>query len=159
LTHYEMRKGEQGIEDRDEVDAILGEAKYVTVAMCSGGEPYLVALSHGYDAERVAIYFHCAHEGRKIDILRENPVVWGQAVRDLGVDEAECDHHWATVMFRGEVSFPGDLEEKRHAISVLVGQFGGDAEAFLAKEDADEKILGVNIGRIDIGFVSGKRSA
>lgn len=159
MAHWEMRKKEQEIEDVEEMEAILLETKYITVAMCFEGEPYLVALSHGYDAERRAIFFHCGYEGKKIDILRENPVVWGQAVRDLGVVEEECDHHYATTMFRGKVSFPEEKEEKRHALAVLIGQFGGDADKFFAKEDTDKRIKAVNIGRIDIEYMTGKRSS
>ena len=158
MAHWEMRKKEQEIEAREEMESILMEAKYVTVAMCHEGEPYLVALSHGYDPRQRAIFFHCDHEGKKTDILRENPVVWGQAVRDLGVKEEECDHHYATTMFRGKVSFPEEMEEKRHALAVLVGQFGADVDKFFAKEDSEERIKAVNIGRIDIEYMSGKHS-
>lgn len=159
MAHYELRKKEQEIVDREEMVAILEEAKYITIAMCSGGEPYLVTVSHGYDAEQEAIFFHCAHEGKKIDILRKNPVVWGQAVRDLGAVEEKCEHHYATTMFRGTVSFPEDVDERRHAFAVLVGQFGSDVDKFFAKEDTGTRIEAVNVGRIDIEYMSGKHSA
>ena len=159
MTRWEMRKAEQEITETGEMVAILREARYVTVAMCADDEPYLVSLSHGYDVERNAIYFHCAHEGRKIDVLRSNPVVWGQAVRDQGAEAEECRHRYATTQFRGRVTFVQDPEEKRHAISVLIGQFGADVERFFAKEDAESRVQGVNIGRIDIDYLSGKRSS
>ena len=159
MTRWEMRQAEQEITETREMVAILREARYITVAMCAEGEPYIVSLSHGYDVERNAIYFHCAHEGRKIDVLRSNPVVWGQAVRDLGAEAAECVHHYATTQFRGRVTFVQDPEEKRHAISVLIDQFGADVERFFAKEDSDDRVQRVNIGRIDIDLLSGKRSS
>ena len=159
MTHWELRMKEQAIGTEEEMVAILREAHYVTLAMCHEGEPYLVTISHGYDADRNAIYFHCAPEGKKIDILSANPVVWGEAVLDKGYDGPECKQDYATTHFRGRVSFPNDLEEKRHGIAVLLSQFGADVDKFFAKEDTDNKLGGINIGRVDIEMMTGKRSA
>lgn len=158
MAHWELRKTEQAIETEDEMRSILRESHYVTMAMCLDNEPYLVTISHGYDAERNAIYFHCAHEGKKIDILRANPVVWGEAVMDRGYDGPECKQDYSTTQFRGRVSFPEDIEEKRHGLTALLSQFGADVEKFFAKEDTDEKVRGVNIGRVDIDLMTGKTS-
>ncbi|HIH88339.1 TPA: pyridoxamine 5'-phosphate oxidase family protein, partial [Candidatus Bathyarchaeota archaeon] len=57
---HPMRRGDKQITDEAEMRAILREAKHVTVAMSLNDEPYLVTLSHGYDAERNCVYFHCA---------------------------------------------------------------------------------------------------
>lgn len=58
----------------------------------------------------MAIFHRCAHEGSKIEILRDNTPVRGQAVRDLLVVGDECDHNYATCIFRGKVSFLEALE-------------------------------------------------
>ena len=158
MAHWEMRKKEQEITDGQELRANLREARYVTMAMCMDDEPYLVTISHGYDDERNAIYFHCAQEGKKIDILRANPVVWGEAVIDKGYDGPKCEQLYATTQFKGRVSFPQDPEEKRHGLTVLLEQFGADVERFFAKEDTPEAVGKVNIGRVDIEYMTGKRS-
>lgn len=158
MTHWELRMKEQAIGTEEEMVAILREAHYVTLAMCHEGEPYLVTISHGYDADRNAIYFHCAHEGKKIDILSANPVVWGEAVLDKGYDGPDCKQNYATTQFRGRVSFPEEPEEKRHGLTALLLQFGADVDKFFAKEDVDERVKEVNIGRVDIEMMTGKRS-
>ncbi len=158
MVHWEMRKKEQEITDGDELRANLREAHYVTMAMCMDDEPYLVTISHGYDDERNAIYFHCAQEGKKVDILRSNPVVWGEAVLERGYDGPKCHQDYATTQFRGTVCFPEDIEEKRHGLTVLLRQFGADVDKFFAKDDTPEAVRKVNIGRVDIEFMSGKRS-
>jgi nitroimidazol reductase NimA-like FMN-containing flavoprotein (pyridoxamine 5'-phosphate oxidase superfamily) len=159
MAHWKMRKREQEITDEAEMRTILREARYVTLAMCMDDEPYLVTISHGYDDDRNAIYFHCAGEGKKIDILRRNPVVWGEAVQDRGHDGPECEQYYSTTHFRGSVSFPDDDEEKRHGLTVLLTQFGADTARFFAKDDTDGAVRKVNIGRVDIEYMSGKRSA
>jgi nitroimidazol reductase NimA-like FMN-containing flavoprotein (pyridoxamine 5'-phosphate oxidase superfamily) len=153
-----MRKKDQEITERTELIAILREAHYVTMAMCMDDEPYLVTMSHGYDADRNAIYFHCAQRGKKMDILRKNDLVWGEAVMDTGYDGPECKQDYATAQFRGRVSFPQEDGEKRHGLTVLLEQFGADVDKFFAKDDTDEAVVKVNIGRVDIDYMSGKRS-
>ncbi|UCC93900.1 MAG: pyridoxamine 5'-phosphate oxidase family protein [Thermoplasmata archaeon] len=158
MGHWEMRKKDQEITDEDELRATLREAHFVTMAMCMEDEPYLVTISHGYDTERNAIYFHCAHEGKKIDILSANPVVWGEAVLDTGYDGPECHQEYVTTQFKGRVSFPEEEGEKRHGLTVLLEQFGADVDKFFAKDDTPEAVRKVNIGRVDIEYMSGKRS-
>ena len=87
-----IRRKEKEISDKNEMLAILENARYITIAMCVDNEPYLVTLSHGYDRERNCIYFHSAREGKKIDILKEQNKVWGQALMDKGYVQGSCDH-------------------------------------------------------------------
>ena len=89
-----IRRKEKKIESEDEMIAIIESAKYVTIAMSVKDEPYLATLSHGYDREKNCIYFHCAQEGKKVDILKENNVVWGQALEDHGYTEGACAYLW-----------------------------------------------------------------
>lgn len=138
--------------------AIIESAKYVTVAMSRNNEPYIVTLSHGYDRERNCIYFHCAQEGKKIDILRENNVVWGQALEDHGYADGSCDHLYATTQFRGKVVFVEDSEEKENALSVMIHQLESDPQKVTDDQITEESVERVNIGRIDIDFMSGKKA-
>ena len=96
-----IRRKEKEIKNRSEIRAILQQSKYITIAIGIDNEPYLVTLSHGYDSNTNTIYFHCAHEGRKIDILKENNKVWGQAILDKGYVDGKCDQLYATTQFQG----------------------------------------------------------
>jgi nitroimidazol reductase NimA-like FMN-containing flavoprotein (pyridoxamine 5'-phosphate oxidase superfamily) len=118
------------------------------------GEPYLVALSHGYDQTRNCLYFHCAPEGKKLIYAKANPKVWGQAVLDFGVTQ-ECDYAYSSVHFRGKLSLITDLNEKKHAMEVLIRQVSLDPEVKLA-EIKPEKRESTTMGRIDINYMSGK---
>ncbi|MGD9397900.1 MAG: pyridoxamine 5'-phosphate oxidase family protein [Candidatus Thorarchaeota archaeon] len=153
-----IRRKEKAIEDKDEIISIIRNAKYITVAMSVDDEPYLVTLSHGYDVENYCIYFHCAHEGKKIDILKKNNIVWGQALQDYGYADGSCDHLYATAQFRGKVSFVGDLEEKRHALVTMIRALEPDPEKVIQEQVTEKSAKDVNIGRIDIEFMSGKKA-
>lgn len=153
-----IRRKEKAIESKDEILSILKKAKYITIAMSLDDEPYLVTLSHGYDVENYCIYFHCAHEGKKIDILKNNNIVWGQAIDDYGYAEGSCDHLFATAQFRGRVSFIKDLKEKRHALVTMIHALEPDPEKVIEEQVTEKSVKNVNIGRIDIELISGKKA-
>jgi nitroimidazol reductase NimA-like FMN-containing flavoprotein (pyridoxamine 5'-phosphate oxidase superfamily) len=84
---YRLRRKDKEISDQTELRNILKITKYVTIALCMDNRPYLVSLSHGYDETRNCIYFHCAKAGKKIDYIKSNNTVWGQAIEDHGYAE------------------------------------------------------------------------
>ena len=153
-----IRRKEKEIENKDEMISIIESVQYITVAMSLNNEPYLVTLSHGYDRENNCIYFHCAQDGKKVDILRENNVVWGQALEDYGYVDGSCDHLYATTQFKGRVSFIEDSKEKRHALSIMIDQLESDPTKVIEPQMTEKSIKSVNIGRIDIEYMSGKKA-
>jgi nitroimidazol reductase NimA-like FMN-containing flavoprotein (pyridoxamine 5'-phosphate oxidase superfamily) len=153
-----IRRKEKEIKDREELIAILEDAEYITLAMCSHNQPYLVTLNHGFDREKNCIYFHCAQEGQKIDILKENDRIWGQALIDIGYVQGLCDHLYATTHFGGRVTFVTDYEEKKHALIVMIKSLERDPKKVIQDQLTRDSILNVGIGRIDIETMSGKKA-
>jgi nitroimidazol reductase NimA-like FMN-containing flavoprotein (pyridoxamine 5'-phosphate oxidase superfamily) len=153
-----IRRKEKEIKNKDEMIKIFETAQYITIAMINNNEPYLVTLSHGYDRDRHCIYFHCATEGKKIDILKSNPLVWGQALIDGGYVQGACDHLYATVHFRGIVTLIEDKEEKIHALKTMIRALESNPESVMAEQISDKSVSRVGIGKIDINFLSGKKS-
>jgi len=153
-----IRRTEKAIESKDEIIAILKKTKYITIAMSIDDEPYLATLSHGYDEENYCIYFHCAQEGKKIDILKKNNIVWGQALDDLGYVDGACDHLYATTQFRGRVLFIDDINEKKHALKIMIQALEVDPGKVMKEQITKKSLKRVNIGRIDIEFMTGKKS-
>jgi uncharacterized protein len=151
---FHVRRKDREITQSSEMLQVLKNTKYVTIALCMEGEPYLVALSHGYDQTRNCLYFHCASEGKKLIYAKANPKVWGQAVLDFGVTQ-ECDYDYSSVHFSGNLSLITDLNEKKHALEVLIRQVSLDPETKLAKIKP-EKLESTTMGRIDINYMSGK---
>jgi len=154
----ELRRKEKAIEDREEMIDVLRKVKYITIAICKDNMPYLVTLSHGYDNKRNAIYFHCAREGKKIEILKSNNVVWGQALLDKGYVYGKCDHRYTTTQFKGTVTFIDNLVEKRHALITMIRQLDPNPEDIIKDQITEDSLKRVNIGRIEIKYLSGKAS-
>ena len=154
---YHMRRGDKEITKETFLKRILKSAKYVTIAMSMNNQPYLVSLSHGYDENRNCIYFHCASEGKKLDFLEANNAVWGQALLDYGYVQGKCDHNFASVHFKGRVTFITDLDEKLRAIKIIIRQLDKNPDA-LADKLNNRRLENVTVGRIDIDFMTGKKS-
>jgi hypothetical protein len=153
-----IRRKDKEIVDVNEMKSILKEADYVTLAMCLHDEPYLVSLSHGYDEEKNCVYFHCAAEGKKINILQENNRVWGQAIIDQGYVQSACDHLYATTQFRGRVTFIQDISEKEHALKVMIKALDDHPEEIIEKQLLPQSVQKVRIGKIEIDYMSGKKA-
>lgn len=153
-----IRRKEKAIESKEEMISILEKSKYITVAMCEDNIPYLVTLSHGYEREKNCIYFHCAREGKKVDILSKNKTIWGQAIEDHGYAEGSCDHLYATTQFKGQVTFIEDTKEKEYALSVMINSLEPDPQSVIDEQITKKSVKRVNIGRIDIEYMSGKKA-
>ena len=158
MEQYHLRRSDKALDDQAEIERILSTARYISVSMCRDDQPYVVLLNHGFDRERRCLYFHCAGQGRKMDILAANPRVWGMAVEDLGYKDGECDHAYRSVMFGGSVTFPADDSDKRAALEVMIRQQESDPERVMAEQLKPSQVAAVTIGRIDIESWSGKQA-
>ena len=152
---FHVRRKDREITNAPELLQVLKATKYVTVALCMDNKPYLVSLNHGYDEAKNCLYFHCAPEGKKLVYQKANNIVWGQAVHDFGVKE-ECDYVYTSVHFSGKMQIIKDLNEKQHAMEVLVRQVSLNPEAKLGRL-RPEKLSSTTMGRIDIDYMSGKK--
>ncbi len=67
-----MRKDQREVKDFDKIVSIIDACQTMRLGLNGGDYPYIVPLTFGYKAENGAItaYFHCATEGRKIDLIK-----------------------------------------------------------------------------------------
>ncbi len=121
MTHP-LRRIDREVTDPDEIDRILAEARYATVALADGGEPYVVTLSCGFDSSARRLLFHVAPAGRKLDIIAHNPRACVTLVEDLGYKNGECAHPYRSVVMTGRMRLITDPAETRAAMRVLIGQ-------------------------------------
>lgn len=69
-----MRRAEREVTDIGEIERILKEAKVCRLALMDGKFPYIIPMCFGYslNAGQLEIYFHCAAQGKKLDLLKKN---------------------------------------------------------------------------------------
>ncbi len=156
---YHMRRADKEIKDEVKLARILKETNYVTVALANGNEPYIVALSHSYDEESNCLYFHSAAEGKKLDYMRANPIVWGQALIDHGYYEGNCSHLYVSAVFRGHVEFVDSEEEKKKVFAHMIERQDKNPKALMPRLTNSTAIGKTVVGKIVIDQLTGKKSA
>ncbi len=69
-----MRRSDREITDITHIDRILNEAQVCRLALYDGDYPYIIPMCFGYTIHegQLVLYFHCAAQGRKIDLIKEN---------------------------------------------------------------------------------------
>lgn len=120
MSRYHLRRKERGIADPEALRGILSGGRFAAVALCRGGEPYVVTMNYGYDRGRKALYFHCAAEGLKLEFIRANPRACATIVCDLGYRDGECDHAYRSAVLRGPIAVVADEGERAHGLGVLI---------------------------------------
>ena len=155
-----MRRKDREITDRAEIDSILKKARVCRVAFSIQNEPYIIPLSHGYDAQAKALFFHTAKEGKKIDCIEANPRVCFEVEGRIEVkrgDERACSWsmHYESVIGHGvivEVTSPDDRE---HALRCLTEQQAGQEMDWTFE---DKAMAATRVWRLDIVSITGKRA-
>jgi nitroimidazol reductase NimA-like FMN-containing flavoprotein (pyridoxamine 5'-phosphate oxidase superfamily) len=150
-----MRRKEKEITDTAEIEQIIKQARVCRLGLVDGSEPYVVPVCFGY--EKNAFYFHCAPEGRKIELIKKNSQVCVEIDADVEISDAEKPCGWSTkyrsVIGVGRAHILEDEEDKIHGLAVIMWQFG-EKEPNIEFEKTDRTA----VVRIDIENITGKKS-
>jgi nitroimidazol reductase NimA-like FMN-containing flavoprotein (pyridoxamine 5'-phosphate oxidase superfamily) len=158
---HPMRRSDREITDAAEIEGLLSGARYTTIALADGDEPYVVTLSCGYDAAKRRLCFHVAPKGRKLDIIARNPRACATVIADLGYTQGKCEHPFESVVMTGDMHLLDDPDEIREGMRVLIGQLESaeDAETVFARNklDSDEGLTRFRLLVFDIQDWTAKR--
>ncbi len=156
---YHMRRSDRAITDRAEIESLLRAGRYATLALVDEACPYVVTLSYGLDSSADKLYFHVAHEGRKLDIIAREPRACVSVVIDHGYSPGECEHPFESVVMDGTLRVVTDAQEKAHAIRTLVAQLEADPDGYWASRSWDlaDRIGGFTALAFEIESMSAKR--
>jgi len=120
-----MRRKDREVTDVSRMKEIVSRCKVCRLGLTDGKQAYIVPLNFGYDwDDALTLYFHSAKEGRKLDILKENPRVCFEMDIDGRLIESPtaCNYGYAfaSVMGEGEVEFIEDDGQKAYALTNLM---------------------------------------
>jgi len=152
--HGMMRRKDREITDRAEIDQIIRSAHLMRIALADGDMPFLVPVFYCYDG--TSLYFHSAHAGTKIEILKRNNKVCFEISVDHGIIESgePCDFEakHRTVIGFGKAAFVKDEAEKIKALDQIVAHFT-DKKFEYPKSNLSRTL----VVRIDITSIKGKK--
>jgi len=128
--------------------------------------PYIVPMNFGYEYINgcLTLYFHCAEEGKKLNIIKENPNACFEmdcSHRLIYSDTAcRCSMEYESVIGSGNIAIVGDgeIEEKRKALSLVMKKYAPEktfefSEAYFTSE----MINSVTILKLTVDDFTGKR--
>jgi hypothetical protein len=151
-----MRRSEREITDTAGLEDILSRARVGRLALVDGDAPYLVPMCFGHEPGR--IYFHCAAEGRKLDIIRRNPRacfevdVDFQHVPSTGRACASTMYYRSVIAF-GTVHIVEHPAEKVHGLDLITRHYEDRGGPYPEKVLARTTVL-----RLDVDRMTGKEN-
>ena len=158
-----MRKSDREIAEPSAIIDLIDRCQVCQVAFQTGAAPYIVSMSFGYandEKDGIRLFFHCALEGRKLDLLRADPVV-GFAmniVHNLKTASKPCRYsqEYESVVGEGIIRIITNENERVRALSKLMEHYGvvGLSQA----NDYDSKVLALTCTlELSVTAISGKR--
>ncbi len=121
-----MRRSEREITDIREIEAVISSADVCRIALANDNVPYIVTMNFGYKGgKHKKLYFHCAREGRKLEMIRKNNYVCFEfdIDHDLHKGKTACDFgmRYRSVIGYGRMTIiTGDDEKKKGLDSIML---------------------------------------
>lgn len=140
------------------IKEIISKADVCRIALANGDIPYIVALNFGYSDEGLRkLYFHCANEGRKLEMIRKNNFVCFQmdAEHQIYKGEQGCDWgmKYSSVVGYGNITIISEPDLKKTGLNCIMAKYGGEKEY-----SYDEKVLErTTILSLEIKEMTGKK--
>lgn len=111
--------------DKAHMEAILEAEGVGHLGLAVGDEAYVVPLNFAYVDGR--ILFHCALEGKKLDMIRANPRVCFEVSRQQGAPTEHvgdlCDNPFHSVVCWGVARIVEDLTERVEVLNAFQARF------------------------------------
>lgn len=150
-----MRKENREISDKSVIRALMEEAPVCRIGFCDDGSPYVVPMNFGLGEN--CLFLHCAAEGRKLDILRQNDRVCFEMdfLREIRQGPASCGWgaRYESVIGFGRAILVEDAAEKRFALDRIMEHYRAQGPYAYP----DDILAKTAIIRIEIESLTGKR--
>ena len=153
-----MRRKDREVQSKCEVFDILNRCDTVRIGMQGNQYPYVVPVSFGMEIveDKAIIYFHCAQQGMKVDLLRANPRVCVEG--DIFIKVEKTGHgitaRYESVIGFGECQLITDVDEIVHGLKVITDHYG-------YYDYPLDRCMGIShllIGKIVLEKITGKRN-
>lgn len=150
-----MRRNDREITGKQDIEKIIKESHVCRLAMIDGKVPYIVPLNFGY--QNGVLFFHSAPEGRKIDLLKQNPNVCFEMDELVQFKKAKLPCEWGvkykSVIGSGTAELLNDIEEKTSALNIIMSHYSGRQFEF-----SSEMVKKTIVIKVTISQMTGKQS-
>ncbi len=152
-----MRRKDREITEITEMEAIISRADVCRIALTDNDTPYIVTMNFGYSPDR-KFYFHCAREGKKIDMIRKNNNVCFELDTDheliAGTEACDFGMRYSSIIGWGKIFILTGDEEKREGFNSIMQHYSGKSGFSYIPEQFDK----TTVLRLDILSMTGKKA-
>jgi len=155
-----LRRSDREVTGLENILAILDKCEVMRVGMCVEDQPYIVPMNFAYEVidGKVSIYFHCAPEGKKLDMISKNNHVCFEA--DCSHKILKADSAWAcewsaefqSVMGEGKIAAVTGEPQKIAALDLIMKRYGFQGKPAYRSQ----KVEAVTILKISVASITGK---
>ena len=140
-----MRRTDREVTDKNEIIKIIDKCDVCRIALSKDNTPYIIPMNFGciYENGRLILYFHCAKEGKKLDIIKSNPAVCFEFDCSVNIipGDTACKYSldFESVVGSGNIIIVGDgeIKEKQKALSLIMKKYAPEKTFEFSGTDID----------------------
>ena len=142
-----MRRKDKEIKDINVKLDIIAKCTICRLGLSENNHPYIIPLNYGYsyEDEKLTLYFHCAKEGRKIQIMKVNKNACFEIDCDTKLMEGEkpCKYSYAfkSIIGFGEIVFLEKPDEIIKGLNHIIKQQTGKDHQYSFDENELKDII------------------
>lgn len=147
-----MRRKDREVTDFSKMIEIMKSCDCCRLGLVDGNEAYIVPMNFGYDImnEQIVLYFHCASEGRKMDLLPRQSVISFEmdtkhklAEGNLG---CEFSYLYQCIMGTGTLEIVSNMKEKIDGLKKIMDHYTNQTQWEFSEKVVDRtKVLKLSV--------------
>ena len=130
-----MRRKKRQVTDVASIKNLVEKSQVVRIALNGEEYPYVVPVNFGYEwnEEKLTLYVHGANEGKKVSMIKNDPKVavemdGNHKLVEGARNAASYSYAYQSLIGFGKAELLEDLEERRHALHLLMDHAAKGAE-------------------------------
>lgn len=138
-----MRRKDREVKDFGKMLDIMRSCDCCRIGLVDNDEAYIVPMNFGYEEfeGNIILYFHCAEEGRKLDLIsrQKNAVFEMDTGHGLAEGDSACQfsYLYKCIMGKGEIEILKDNDAKIHGLQRIMAHYSNAADWKFSQEAVD----------------------
>lgn len=154
-----LRKKDREVTNKQEIIQIIEKCDICRIAFLDNNIPYIVPMNFGYryDTDELVLYFHCAREGKKLDVIKKNNIVCFEmdCSHNLIPSNIACKYtmEFESIIGNGVIEIVDIDRDKLTALNYIMKKYSNKKDFLFDKK----KVKLTTILRLSVTDYSGKR--
>lgn len=153
FTNEHIRRQDRLLNETDAL-SLLKNGEYGVLSMAANNTPYGIPLSYVWNGDD-AIYIHCAPEGKKLELFRQNPVVSFCVVGRTHIISAKFTTEYESIVMQGNVVLDLSDAEKMIALELILDKYSPN-DKIIGLKYAEKSFHRTAVFKIVTNSISGK---